>query len=191
MNILDLWPKEKPDILPNDNNWFRDPNAKLLATLLSDKTKCVVEIGPWTGAGSTKFILDKAFNATVFTIDTWKGNPEMQHLDVIPVLYETFLVNCWNYKDRLYPLKMDSVQGLKLLHKEGIVPDLIYIDGDHTYEVAKYDIETAFTLFPKALIAGDDWGFREDLPVQRAVKEVANKFNLSIKIVENRAWLYI
>lgn len=42
-------------------------------------------------------------------------------------LYETFLINLWPHKDRVVPLRMTTLQGLRMLHAAGVKPDIIYI----------------------------------------------------------------
>jgi hypothetical protein len=36
-------------------------------------------------------------------------------------------------------------------------PDLVYIDGDHSFENVVGDVQSALDLFPAATIVGDDW----------------------------------
>ena len=86
-------------------------------------------------------------------------------------LYPTFLVIVWDLKNKIIPIRADSVRGLEYLKKINVEPNIIYIDGDHHYEPAKRDISTALRLFPEAILVGDDYGNYED--VRRAVLECA------------------
>lgn len=196
ITLENLWPNEPPDVEVDPHGWFLPQNAEVLSSLLSDNTKTVIELGSWLGQ-STRHILSCAGNARVYAIDTWMGGPEHQGPngacnEKLPTLYETFLINCWGFKDRLYPLRMTTLEGLDLIHSAGVVPDLIYVDADHTYESVIADIDKSLTLFPNAQIVGDDWGWgaEANFPVQRAAKDMAAKYNKSIDVRLNWAWCY-
>jgi hypothetical protein len=38
-------------------------------------------------------------------------------------------------------------------------PDLIYVDGDHSFDSVVGDLQSALDLFPQATIVGDDWNW--------------------------------
>ncbi len=63
------------------------------------------------------------------------------------------------------------------LAKAKLTPDLCYIDADHHYEAAKKDIRNCLTLFPKAIIVGDDYNYPS---VKQAVDEIASEFHLQV-----------
>ena len=48
------------------------------------------------------------------------------------VLHATFLANCWSERHRLYPLRMDTLDGLRAVSSLGAAVDLIYVDADHS-----------------------------------------------------------
>lgn len=157
------WPENKPNVPPNEEPIFFDGYAAAVLERLAPKdAKVVVEIGSWLGT-SIKFFSETCPQATLISIDTWEGSPEHQtgathdssHL--LSKLFDTFRVNTWHLKDRLIPMKTDSLTGMKLLHHFGIEPDLIYIDAAHEREAVCEDVTMANCLFPKALICGDDY----------------------------------
>jgi hypothetical protein len=138
---------------------------------------------------STRYIADLVPSAKVIAVDHWRGSPEHHRRPeiaaLLPTLYDTFLVNCWEYQDRIFPLRMTTKDGLETIHQYGLQPDVIYIDADHAYEATKGDVELARTLFPTALIVGDDWDWEG---VRRAVIETAGQSGLKLE-THGVAWL--
>ncbi len=184
-----VYPTIKPSVEGNKHGWFNKCNEDVLSLFLNENTKLIIELGSWLGK-STRFLANKALNANIIAIDHWKGSNEHQKSDIIPVLYETFIVNCWKYRDRIIPIRDNTINGLKTIHKENLTPDLIYIDASHDYKSVCDDITTSIRLFPKARIVGDDWLWGKHKPVKKAVVDCAKLLNLEIKTIEN-AWYYI
>ncbi|HID78132.1 MAG TPA: class I SAM-dependent methyltransferase [Planctomycetaceae bacterium] len=186
------WPSEKPDVPPDGHGWFGREHIEVLGRFLSPETQLVVELGSWLGK-STRWMLDNAPRATVVAVDTWLGSAE--HLDPrraaatdsirrLPTLYETFLVNCWGYRERLIPVRTTTLCGLQLVSSMGLEPDLIYIDADHLYLAVKADLEASHTLFPNARLVGDDYAWPD---VNRALREFGEAHGLRIE-TNARAW---
>ena len=63
----------------------------------------------------------------------------------------------WDWRTRLFPLRMDTRAGLKMVAELHAPVDLIYIDADHTHAGALGDLRAVTELFPEALLSGDDW----------------------------------
>jgi hypothetical protein len=167
------FPKDRPDVPPSNHGWFGPEHADLLYGALTPDTRIVLELGSWLGL-STRFIARNAPNAVVLAVDHWAGSPEHRAdpnlCRMLPTLYQTFISSCWDYRDRIVPMRMDTISGMKLLHDHGVSPDLIYIDTSPDYGQVKPDIHHAFALFPDAAIAGDDFLCEG---VGRAVREWA------------------
>jgi len=183
------YPEQKPAVAPHDHGWLAEDTASALARHLSAKTRLVVELGAWLGR-SARFITQCAPNATVIAVDHWQGSKEQQEhpewKQMLPTLYETFLVNCWEEREQIIPLRMTTLEALHLLAHENIAPDLIYIDAAHDFESVIEDIRTARQLFPKALLVGDDWAAEG---VQRAVETAAKEEGLEPLLGFNQtAW---
>jgi len=183
------WPEERPPLPPNrTHGWLNEGTRTLLERALTPETRFVVEVGSWLGK-STRFILERAPRAGVIAIDHWRGSPEHQAdpktKRLIPRLFETFQVNCWESRQRLLPLRMPSVDGLRLLASRGLEPDVIYLDADHTYAAVKADLETCITLFPRTTIVGDDWDWKG---VRLAVEEFV-KSTPYILETEGAGWM--
>lgn len=183
------FPKTAPDVPPSDHGWFLLGNRKILSGFLTPKTRIVVELGSWLGQ-STRFIADHAPGAVVLAVDHWKGSSE--HVSdpalarILPRLYETFIRSCWEYRNRIIPISLDTLEGLRLIHSKKLRPDLVYIDAAHEYEAVMKDFETTFDLFPDSQIVGDDWGFPD---VRKAVGEVSEKRGIPIRAFENCWWV--
>jgi len=165
MSIEDLkkvfpFPEKPPTVPASDHGWFGPEHVELLQGLLSKETKVVLELGSWLGK-STRFIASRAPNATVIAVDHWQGSaehhgtPEWQAL--LPTLYETFLKNCWMFRTRIVPMRIDTVSGMKLIHQHKVEPDIIFIDAGHDYINARADLSNALMLFPNATLCGDDF----------------------------------
>ena len=183
------WPERKPEVPSNWHGWFSEPNQTMLRGLLSESTRVIVELGAWCGV-STKFLLDQAPNATVISIDHWLGSKEHQKEEfsqILPNLYETFLVNLWDDRKRLIPLRANTVEGLENLHQWRICVDLTYIDASHEYEEVFCDIKTAIDLFPNSTICGDDWSWGD---VRRAVEEISEIKQKTSHTLGEQVWWF-
>jgi predicted O-methyltransferase YrrM len=178
------WPAAKPGLPEADHGWLQEDTKKLLKESLSGTTRIVVELGSWLGS-SARYILGQAPNATLICIDHWDANRTRLStgMEPEPDLYQTFMANCWDYRDRLIPIRTDTVSGLHIVHDNEVEPDVVYIDASHDYEAVLADIRTAVGLFPRAVLVGDDW----DWPgVQKALTEIG----VSIKTT-SCAWKYV
>lgn len=134
---------------------------RLIKANLSADTKLVVELGSFLG-DSAKFIADNAPNATVVCIDHWMGSDEHQegpYKDIIRNrnLFEAFVVSCWNYRKRIIPIRARTVDGLRIVSRFGLKPDVIYIDAAHDSVSVTEDLNTSCSLFPDAVLIGDDY----------------------------------
>lgn len=177
------WPSQRPEhagFPERTQGWLRDGARAALASALSEHTRVVVELGAWLGL-STRFMLERAPNATVISIDTWAGSPE--HFDdeewreMLPTLYEAFLSLNWEHRERIVPLRRSSVEGLAVVAAHGVDPDVIYVDACHEYEAVLEDLETSYRLFPRAEIVGDDYDW---LGVRQAIDQFSARHGFVI-----------
>ncbi len=179
------WPAEiaPVDLTPFPCGWLADGAATLLARELSSGTALVLELGAWLGL-STRHIADHAPRATVVTVDTWLGSPEHQTapawIPLLPNLYAAFLKACWPYRDRIIPLKMDSLEGIATVARYGLTPSLAYIDADHSYDAVLAEIALCHRCFPEATLVGDDYAAPG---VRRAVTEFAERSGFAVEVV--------
>ena len=168
------WPAERPDAPEKWTNrgeifgWFNGQNRGLLKKLLTDETKLVVELGALLGL-STRYLAEWAPNATIVTIDHWKGSREHQRFpplaDVLDNLFEVFCVHLWDYRDRVIPMRTTTLEGmleirLSLAGLLQITPEVVYIDASHETGPIYADTMLAMALWPDAHIVGDDGGWK-------------------------------
>lgn len=199
---LFVWPNEKPNVVVDTHNWFGVENATGLGTIIKTiNPEFILEMGSWTGAGSTKFILETAPNAHLVCIDHWsetleghgiqnawgveKVNEDFEH---IKNLWKSFLLNTWEHRHHLTPIRKKTIEGLEVLRNLDIPFDLIYIDAHHDYESVLTDIKVSGEIWPNAIICGDDYRW-PDGGVARAVHEYAEYKNLNVNVL-NQFWYY-
>lgn len=177
---------------PHDHGWFGKSHIKLLMPLIKNK-KLILELGSWVGKSAMYWL--KNSNANVICIDTWNGSTEHygRFDKMLKCLKGTFLANTKEWKDRVFPLQMKTINGLAELYKHNIHPDFIYIDASHEYEDVFVDLSLCYNYFPNAIICGDDWNWsKTDQPVYN-VKLAVDKFckinNINIIVEKNHVWL--
>ncbi|SIO06122.1 Methyltransferase domain-containing protein [Singulisphaera sp. GP187] len=178
------WPDKKPEVPPPPiRNWLFPSTREVLERTIPEDARVIVEVGSFTGR-STRFLTDHAPAAIVIAIDHWRGSPEMANdpelVAWLPRLYETFLAECWLYRDRVIPVRRSSVEGLQEVAAAGLRPDVIFIDADHSYEAVRADLSSTLDLFPQARIIGDDWNWES---VRQAVQAVCRERGLQCEVL--------
>jgi predicted O-methyltransferase YrrM len=117
----------------------------------------IVEVGSWMGRSTT--VLATHTPGMVWAIDTWEGSEELKGLlDGKPPnwLFKTFLDNTRDYRDKIIPMCMTSLEGAKALVDKSF--DMIFIDASHDYASVKADIEAWRPLLaPGGLFCGHDY----------------------------------
>ena len=146
----------------------------ILELLEGKKNPIYLELGAELG-GSAEDILETFEDATVISIDTWPAVnitawPELKDITTEPYYgpFSIYSNRLFKYKERIIPIKGYTIHGLKIVHDFGIEPDLIYVDAHHEYPNVWVDIYQCYSLFPNAIICGDDFETGEG--VQQAVK---------------------
>lgn len=185
------WPDKKPDLEFNPDGWLSDDNKIILCqkikelNILHDPRTdplLVLEIGSWVGLSSRFLCESTNFRSTIISIDHWKGSAEHKNISFISRLYDTFISNCWHHKNKIIPVKTDSITGLQEVYNCNIYPHLIYLDGSHdTLSVIK-DLLMINNLFPNAKIIGDDWKWAT---VQAAVNQFSHETGRKFKTYES------
>ena len=183
------WPCQRPDVLPNSHGSLHDSTKELLASVLDGETRLVLQLGAWLGQ-STRFIAAEAPTAVVLTVDHWRGNPAHQNRPevqpLLPVLYETFLANCWAYREQIIPLRMTVSEALDEISRRGLEPQVVCLDADRAYEVVRKDLHRIRLLFPDAIVVGGDWDCES---VRRAAVDVAREQG-GVVGVHGTAWRF-
>lgn len=151
------WPAQRPDVPLQHEGWFDDRNRAFLSCFVGPED-VVVEIGAWMGE-STLWLASKAKH--VYTVDhfqgSWEHRTDPKLAEKLPGLWDTFVANCWDSRERITPVRADSRIGLLVLYSLTIQPTLVYVDGAHDYDTAVRDLLLSAFLWPSAQIVGDDF----------------------------------
>lgn len=130
----------------------------------------IVEFGSFHGR-STRALADNISElGTIWAVDPWNGEYPTLNGDVIKhvstYVYPNF---CENLKDHIACNRVVPVRGYSYSFKLPFKVDMVFIDGDHRYEIVLKDIDKALDLLRDGgLICGHDW----DWPtVKQAVTE--------------------
>jgi len=155
-----------------------------------------VEIGSFKGATS-KYLLSYLKNLeTLICVDPWIKYPDfekviynkkLQKADFDKDVYQVFLNNIEEYKNKVNICRMFSSEAVKYIENNSL--DFIFIDGNHSYEYVKEDIELWYPKIKKGgLISGHDYGQDPKkypgFGVDKAVHEI---FGINFS-VENKIW---
>jgi len=128
--------------------------------------KTIVEIGSFLGR-STRALADNT-SGVVYAVDDWHG-PRDKHIEMRGSIFEEFLFNMQGLEGRLHVVKADH--GSIDLRDIPTIPDMVFIDGDHSYESVSRDIDFWLKYStPDALICGHDYALAFD-EVMQAVNE--------------------
>lgn len=126
----------------------------------------VVEIGSWKGR-STHALLTGC-KGKVTAVDHFKGTvgeTEGPHKEALENdIHAEFMKNVGHFEN-LDVLKMDSLEAAKLFEDQSV--DMVFIDGDHSCDGVRKDIE-AWLPKCRKMICGHDWQLHS---VQEAVTE--------------------
>jgi len=194
LRLLYPWPQSRPALAPSERGWDGGGRDLVTRRLTERSVKVVLEIGTFLGL-STRAWLKAAPEVTAICVDPWfetfhDDSGIRDWLDLAGKnLFHLFQSSCWEYRDRIIPLRGCSPTALQVVADFGVQPDLVFIDGQHDYESAKADIETCHRLFPDAILTGDDWIWNSDpevpFAVQVAVKEFAAARGWRVEAREN------
>jgi predicted O-methyltransferase YrrM len=108
---------------------------------LASKARCGIflEIGSYLGASSCFIaagIKRAGTNSKLYCIDTWQNDSMTEgNRDT----YAEFLKNTSKYNEFIFPIRTTSVNASKTFNEK---IDFLFIDGDHSYEGVKSDVDT-------------------------------------------------
>lgn len=121
--------------------------VRSLVRRIESRFKRIAEIGSWTGNGSTKTIVEEIRDGggLLCCVDHWRGNPGVKrHQDLVSEfdMYATFRFNVSSFggNECVRPLVMASGDAAEIV-RDGFF-DLVFIDGDHSYEATLSDIDS-------------------------------------------------
>ena len=143
----------------------------------------VVEIGSWMGGSSVKLaegIIKYKNGARLYCVDPFKEFCD--DLEVVRKGRDIRKIFDKNMKGYLHHVvEMYSVDASDEFEDESI--DFIFIDGDHTYEGVKSDIEAWYPrIVTGGVMCGHDFGAKYP-GVGKAVKEIFKEFSLPARSI--------
>jgi precorrin-6B methylase 2 len=145
-------------------------NELLALGSMASKSKSVVEIGSWKGR-STEELLESC-KGTVYAIDHWNGSGDEITGALIEQqnVYKEFINNVGHYPN-LKVIKKSSLDAVREFNDK---VDMVFIDGGHSYEDCRDDINAWLPKCTK-YICGHDYNWPG---VKKAVDEKFDKINL-------------
>lgn len=147
---------------------------------LAQQMDSIVEVGCWKGK-STHALLSGC-KGQVTTVDNFRGDSieteEARLESQNGRIRDIFLRNVGHFKN-LRLLEMDSNIASLMFHDNSV--DMVFIDGDHSYEATKEDIRLWFPKCRK-LLCGHDYDDEHE-GVRRAVGSCGHKFEIIPKIM--------
>lgn len=136
---------------------------------LADDRKNVLEIGSYVGASACCFgaALKKNGAGNLICVDTWNNDSMTEgNRDT----WQEFLNNTASFKMHIVPVRGFSTNVVDEVAKHIKSIDLLFIDGDHSYEGvrADWDAYKEF-LWTGSVVVLHDWGWAEG--VKRLIEE--------------------
>jgi hypothetical protein len=166
--------------------------------LPKDKKAVLIEVGVWFPKFS-KAIMPYLPKLYMVLIDRWTppgkddsyAHSQSEISEKSQEEYNDALEQCKavskKYDGRITIYKMDSVKAANCLEDGSC--DMIFIDGDHSYQGCKRDIVAYLPKVKKGgWIGGHDYAHPDQGEVKRAVDEFVKANNLKLQLDCNRTW---
>lgn len=181
-----------PETLAGGWNW--DKQEKILEKIIEENqinVNSIIEIGSYVGystIGLAKFCSE---TGVVIAIDSWQ-DPEFyqsysEGFQCNPYYFQQFLSNIihTNLQNIVIPFKMSSHEAYQMISTQA---DIIYIDGDHSFNGVLSDmLNFWFLLKEGGIMCGDDFHFKS---VGDAVKEYCRRNGLTLFFEDTFWWVF-
>lgn len=151
-----------------------------------------VEIGSYIGA-SAELIASQIINGKLFCIDTWNNEGMTEGLRDT---WTEFQNNTRHLEDRIIPVRGFSYDVVGIINghcantRGDKCIDLLFIDGDHSYEGVKKDWDLYSPILqPNSIVIFHDYGWAEG--VQKVVQQDALPYSVKHGKLPNLFWIQI
>lgn len=177
---------------------------KIFNELISKyKPKIIAEVGTYKGQSAinmAKALKNSKIDGHIVCIDTWLGSSEFYFnhgqggrelcFDYgYPTIYYQFLVNVCHHgmQDYITPVPLPSVVAAEVFKGRNIQFDMIYIDGDHSFDSVSTDIRLYHNLLsPNGVMFGHDLNWDG---VKAAVYDFCKTRNKTLIKKDNFFWM--
>ncbi|OHX37135.1 hypothetical protein BJL95_20905 [Methylomonas sp. LWB] len=142
---------------------------KIYLSNLAKNKSIILEIGSYLGASACCFgnALKKSNCGVIYCVDTWNNNAMTEGLRDT---FSEFTKNIAPYANLIIPMRGFSTEMVEEVATQTNHLDVLFIDGDHSYEGVKADWEAyKHFLMPGSIVIFHDWGWAEG--VQRVIEE--------------------
>ncbi len=145
------------------------------------KNAIAVEIGSYIGASSLLIAKGLNDNSILYCIDTWQNDAMTEgNWDS----YKVFLENTKSVKNKITTIRKTSVEAGNNFNK---MIDFIFIDGDHSYEGVKKDVDIWFPkLKSGGIVVMHDIGWAEG--VNKVIQEDIQPYLTNFDKLPNMYW---
>lgn len=172
--------------------WFDANHQQHVKKLLQKvNPKIIVDIGVWKGLTTVFFGINSDSKTKIYAIDLFGTKPVSVPDNVFVAHSEigrTFISNIKYFKigDKVVPVPLDSLFAVKHLD---IIPDFVYIDGDHSDDnVYKNIIAWSKRLSADGIVCGGAYNWAGGL-VGRAVERAAQELGKRAHHDEGFWWI--
>lgn len=148
------------------------------------------EIGVAFG-GHSEAILQNTGVTKLYAVDSYKHRPEYDDPMNLPQpvfdrLFQRTGERLSAFGDRVTQIRLDSVEAAEQINEP---LDFVYIDGDHSYEGIRADLEAWFPLIREGgIIAGHDYGQPAFPGVKAAADHFFKRFGLAVTHEGKGVW---
>lgn len=153
--------------------WMADSELAWLARQ-ARKSSVVVEVGSWCGRSSRAIADNLLADAVLYCIDTYNGSSGEPDAHITAKeregdgVYMKFFANLYDHirLGRVIPVRMESGNAAETLRNMGVVADWLFVDGDHSTEGFRRDVNLWQPLVKDGgLLSGHDYYLPEQNPM--------------------------
>lgn len=153
---------------------------------LANNKAHILEVGSYIGASACCFgaEIKRIGTGKIFCIDTWNNDAMSEgNRDT----FSEFSKNTAPFSEFIIPVRGFSTEVVEQVARQANHLDLLFIDGDHSYEGVKADWEAyKHFLKPGSLVVFHDYGWAEG--VKRVIEEDAKPMVSSFGSLPNMWW---